>query len=196
MTDDVPRETTTSDWGLNSRGKPYKRDPASYASRRRNSTGGTAPKRRATPNRVNSEAVTQQRAQSVFDVLTVPVAGLAVAGQAANSKPLIADAIILGRAAPQIATAVAQVADQDDRVAAIVDKLVQTSPYAALFTAIIPVVVQVAANHSPKLVGVARMAGAQSVDDIIASATEPAPAPGPGPAPAEQPKVDPLSEHV
>lgn len=167
-TDDAP-------FGRKPDGTPYKRDPAQYATRtgrKRGEGAPAAPGKRSTPNKSNTAGKTQARAQAVFEALSIPVAGLAMAGQAAGSKPLIADAIVVGKASPQIAMAIAQVADQDDRVARLVDSLVQTGPYAALFTALLPVVVQLGANHSAKFAQAGAMLGAKSVDDIVAEATE------------------------
>lgn len=184
MTDDAP-------FGYKPDGTPYKRDPkaakASWEARR-----AKAPGRNQKANTPSSAARTQQRAQAVFDMLTIPVAGLAGTGQALKSKPLIADAVVLGHSAPQIAKAVAEVADQDDRIARVVDGLVQTGPYAALFTAILPVAVQIAANHSPRFAQIGAMLGARPVDDILSAASAPPPSPTPDPPPpAEEPKADP-----
>jgi len=131
----------------------------------------TPPGKNSRPNKATSAVSTEQRAQAVFDALSIPVAGIAMAAQASGSQPLLADAIVIGKAAPALSIAIAQVADQDDRVARIVDSLVQTGPYAVLFTALMPVVLQIAANHSPRIAEATGMMGTKSPADIVAGAT-------------------------
>jgi hypothetical protein len=170
--DAVSRETDDeAPFGYKPNGQPYKRDPASYASRTRKGDGAQGPTRRKTPNRpASGPTQTKARAKAVFDALTIPVSGLAMAGKALGNKALVADAITLGHAVPAIATTVAEVADQDERIAAIVDKLVQTGPYAALVTALVPVALQIAANHNAAIARAGRPLGVRTVDEIIESA--------------------------
>jgi hypothetical protein len=169
-------------YGLKADGTPYKRDPSAYArgadhprsgANRAKGTGPKAPgrKRAAARGTTSRGPTTQDRARRVFEFIGIPVTALGLAGQGLGSKPLVADAIVLGRAAPALAESIAEVAEQDDRIARIVDSLVQTGPYAALFGALVPTIVQIAANHSPKVAGIASAVGAQSVDDILDSAT-------------------------
>lgn len=168
---DVPQPSPEAPWGYKADGTPYKRNPESYrGGRKRRADGTPPPKRNARPNQPNSAAQTQARGQGIFELLSIPVAGLAMAGQATNSKPLVADAIVLGKGAAPIATAVAQLAEQDARVAQLVDSLIQTGPYAALFTALMPVAVQIGANHSERFAEIATSLGAQSADDVIRAA--------------------------
>jgi hypothetical protein len=164
-------------WGLNARGVPYKRDPATYASRtkRGRATSGTGPKaptRKATANRpATGPAVTQARAKAIFDLLSIPISGLALVGQTTGNLPLLADACVLSTAAPQLAEATAAVAAEHQGVAKVVDRLVQTGPWAALLTACLPVAVQLASNHAPTIKdSVGKMFNASSVEEIISAA--------------------------
>jgi hypothetical protein len=166
--------TADAPYGFKADGTPYKRDPAaaraSWATR--NASGGSpkAPTARRKAAAGKPAPTTEQRAQRTFEFLTIPISGLGIAAQVSGSAPLLADAIVLAHAAPDIAHAVAEVAEQDDRVARGVDQLVQTGPYAALFTALVPVALQLAANHSQRIASVTQMMGTRPVEDIIAGA--------------------------
>jgi len=155
-----PEKKPDAPWGYKKDGTPYKRDPKRYATRSANQA-----------KKVPGDEV-PNRAQKVYELLTIPIGVTAVTAQATASKALLADAIVAGKSAPAIATAVADVARDNERFAEIVDRITSTGPYAALFGAVAPLALQIAANHSARIGAVARNMGmASSVDDILASAT-------------------------
>lgn len=152
-------------WGYKPDGTPYKRDPRGYTGRKRVPAAGKA-KATAAAEQTNA------RAKAVFETLTIPVAGLSILGQSTGNASFVADGIVLADASPGIAMAVAQIADQDARIAGLVDRLVATGPYAALFTAMLPVAMQIAANHSDALAAGLAGLGAKSRDDVLRAAAD------------------------
>lgn len=154
-------------------GTPYKRNPENYrrGENHPRSSGDDAKspgRRKRSPVAPAVKFSTQERTRRVFEFLTIPVGAVAVAAQVTQNAPLMADAVVLGHAAPGLAEAVAKVAEQEDKFAQIVDNLISTGPYAALFGAVVPLVVQIAANHSARVANVAvGMGMAKSVDAIL-----------------------------
>lgn len=141
--------------GLKKDGTPYLRDPSRYKKRAEQARGDAAP----------------NRAQRVYELLSIPVGVTAATAQATRSRALLADAVVVGNAAPKLATAVAQVADENERFAEVVDRLTSAGPYAALIGTLVPLAAQIAANHNERLGEALRGAGvAASVDDILKSA--------------------------
>lgn len=65
-----------------------------------------------------------------------------------------ADAAAIGLHFPNVAHEIAKLADTDERIAKIVDPLLQVGPYAGLLTAILPLVMQFAVNHGRGQAGI------------------------------------------
>lgn len=65
-----------------------------------------------------------------------------------------ADAGAIGLHFPGIAHEVAKLADTDERIAKIVDPLLQVGPYAGLIAAVMPLVMQLAVNHGRGQAGI------------------------------------------
>ena len=61
--------------------------------------------------------------------------------------PLRADAAAVVLHTPAIATEAANVADEDERAAALLDRIASVGPYGALITAVAGLAVQLAVNH-------------------------------------------------
>jgi hypothetical protein len=83
---------------------------------------------------------------AVVGLLQIPTTLLAMAGAAGNPV-LAADAAVLDAGTPALAEAVHQVASAEPRVAQLLDKLTTAGPYAAIFAATTPIVMQLLANH-------------------------------------------------
>lgn len=142
-------------YGFKADGTPYKRDPNAYKNR--------VPR----GSKTSASNKTQERAQRLYEFVNVPVTIIGIAGQTIQSKPLVADAVVLRNASAPLASAVADLADQDERIAQIVDSLAATGPYAALFGVLLPVTVQIASNHSDRFAKIGKFLGAQTVDQIL-----------------------------
>ena len=71
-----------------------RRPKKSPGRQRTGSSTPKAPSRKSPPKVVESKNALRRKALS--DFLTIPTAGLAMAGEVTKSKPLLADAIVLG----------------------------------------------------------------------------------------------------
>jgi len=80
------------------------------------------------------------RAEALNGFMQAGAFGLIVAGQPA-------DAGALGKYGPGIADEAAKLAEQNDGVARVIDYVTEVGPYAGLFTAAMPLVLQLLANH-------------------------------------------------
>lgn len=101
----------------------------------------------------------------VMGLLQIPTVALAMLGRV---NPVYAlDAATLQLHAAPIAQAVHDTATADDRVAAILDKVLAAGPYGALLGALIPVALQIAANHGA--IPVEPSMGILSGDQLVAA---------------------------
>jgi hypothetical protein len=155
----APAGPVDAPWGLTARGTPYKRNP---------NRGPASPRKRSSPNKKSGPTMGERRAAAA-QLIGIPAAALGIAGQLTGSVPLVADAIVLSGSADSIGAAVAEVAEQQPALARVVDRIVQAGPYAALFAALTPVALQLAAHHVPPL---ARIFGVQTADAVVRSAAE------------------------
>ncbi len=95
--------------------------------------------------------------------------GLGLAGQQLESAPMVADAILIYGAAAPVSTALVELADDNAVIDRVVTAMVASGPYAALTTALAPLVMQMAANHG--LLKPNPMFGILSPEDVIAAAS-------------------------
>jgi hypothetical protein len=143
---------------------PYKKKTDAAASK------PPAPGKKRTRNKASTTAEqTTARAEGLRELIKIPAVGLIAAGQATKSTPLTADGIVLLDYSGALSDAVADLAAQEDRVAALVDALVQSTPYTALIGAVIPVALQLAANHVPAMVPIAGAFGGGTAESVVAS---------------------------
>lgn len=112
----------------------------------RKTTGAAAPKptRKAGPRAKTSAALPDYR-DGVAGLLQIPAFILASAGRL--NPVLEYDGIAVAVATPSIAEAVNALAQEEPRVAAVLDKILQVGPYGALLGALVPLVAQIAVNH-------------------------------------------------
>lgn len=95
------------------------------------------------------------------------VAGIEGLGQLAAGALLFVsppDAAAVGFHTPPIAQALNDLAQQDPRVAAILDKLLQVGPYGALLASVMPLVLQILCNHGKVPVG---LLGTMDPDQLV-----------------------------
>jgi hypothetical protein len=81
------------------------------------------------------------------------------------------DAVAVQDHAPRLADAVQVTADNDPRFAAAMDRILSAGPYAALFAAAMPLVVQIMHNHDLVPAEVIKGMGGRSKEEIIESLT-------------------------
>lgn len=108
------------------------------------------------------------RVTAVKGLVQLTSTGLVIASnRVKNPVPYQADAVVLSSNADPLADAIADAADQDARIAALIDKVASAGPYAALVTVTIGIGLQVARNHG------APIPGTHAPEDIVKAATEP-----------------------
>jgi hypothetical protein len=96
------------------------------------------------------------RVQAVQGLIQLAAAGcLMASGRAKNPVPLKADAITLAGNSEGLATAVADAAEQDEKLARLVDKIAVAGPYGALIVVAFGVGSQLARNHGIQMPGTA-----------------------------------------
>lgn len=138
----VETETRPDDapWGYKADGTPYKVDPARYArrdaGRRKGKTRAGAAKPKVSPY-----------AETVTDLLVLVSGGFAIASKASGNVAFLADAVTVEESAPGIGDAFGKLADQNENVARMLDKLAEVGPYGLVLAAVSPMLVQCMANH-------------------------------------------------
>lgn len=97
----------------------------------------TAPKR--TPSARQSKTA-QARTEAVGGVFQMLGFGCMLAGN-------LADAGAVSKHSDNITTEIVKLADSDEKIANVIDKLANVGPYGALITALIPLATQLLVNH-------------------------------------------------
>jgi hypothetical protein len=109
--------------------------------------------------------------EGIAGLLQLPAAALGIAGSQ-GKKPkyeLLADAAVITYYTPGIATAVNDLAQDRPEVAAVLDKILKVGPYGALLAAVMPMTLQILANH--KILPAGHM-GTQTVEQVLGIPTE------------------------
>lgn len=101
--------------------------------------------------------------KGVTELLSMPAAILGVVGSQTNNIPLVADAAVINAYAPKIGEAVNDLAQERPEVAAVLDKVLKAGPYAALMGAVVPMAIQILANHKVIPAGIAGTMTAEQV---------------------------------
>jgi hypothetical protein len=107
----------------------------------------------STPRKSKRKTGTDYRA-GIEGLLQLPAAGLMLAGMQSGKLELVADAATITNAAPGIAEALSDLANDQPQVAAVLDKVLKAGPYGALIAAVVPMAMQLMANHKVVPVGV------------------------------------------
>jgi hypothetical protein len=85
--------------------------------------------------------------EGVTQLISMPAAILGVVGSQTNNIPLVADAAVINHYAPKVAEAVNDLAQERPEVAAVLERVLKAGPYAALMGAVVPMAIQILANH-------------------------------------------------
>lgn len=107
--------------------------------------------------------------EGVTQLLTMPAAILGIVGSQTNNIPMVADAKVVSDYAPHIATAVNDLAQERPEVAAVLDRVLKAGPYAALMGAVVPMAMQILANHNILKPG---MGGTMTAEQVLGIPTE------------------------
>lgn len=138
-------------YGLTQEGRPRRssagRPPGAATRRPKAAARGSSapPKRPRAPQRPRPKAAGPDYARGVQEMLQGPMVALTLAGM--KRPELLADAAALEIHVPPIAEALGQLAHEKPEVAAMLDRLMAAGPYTALLTALIPLTLQICANH-------------------------------------------------
>jgi hypothetical protein len=124
-------------------------------------TNSSAPRKKKTYGTDYTEGVTQ--------LISMPAAILGVVGSQTNNIPLVADAAVINHYAPKVAEAVNDLAQERPEVAAVLDRVLKAGPYAALMGAVVPMAIQILANHKILPPG---MGGTMTAEQVIGIPTE------------------------
>lgn len=141
-------------------------------------TDGTSPaaprpvKSRNTPRASRATASPDYRA-GIAGLVQVPTAMLAVAGR--FNPTLAYDAAAVVAVTPQFAEAVQAIAQEDPRIAALLDKVLTFGPYGALVGVVVTLGAQLAVNHGKIPVAAGVAFGAVDPDTLLGSVGTPAP---------------------
>lgn len=109
-------------------------------------------------------------AEAIRGLLQMPATGLVIIGQRANSLPLVADGATILVHGPGWAQALADIAENDPRIMAILEKLVAFGPYGAFVTMSVIIGAQFARNHEAAPAPILEGFGAVSPEQIISAA--------------------------
>lgn len=153
-TDNDPGEPTVeAPYGVNPKtGKPYKVSAERRAQMSRDMVRGRQAARekagrvsKGTTRRATSKTTPTDYRAGVVGLLQIPAFVLGILGRRNEAFGLDAATVTLHSG--NIAEAVNETAQQDERIAAALDKMLEVGPYGALFAAMMPVALQIAANH-------------------------------------------------
>lgn len=97
-----------------------------------------------------ADAATQRRVDGVKGIMQLG-AGVCMMVSTRGGDAFKADAVVLAQNAEPMAQACAQVAAENAQFAAILDKVTEAGPYAALLTVTVPMAMQIARNHGVNL---------------------------------------------
>lgn len=151
---------------------------------RRTGTPNTRPRKAAAPRAPQPAAPAKGRRKApaepdyrggVMALVQVAATPLIVAG--AKSETALADAAALTLHGPPIADALHTLALERPEVAAVLERLMQVGPYGVLIAAVVPLAVQLAANHGLIPEAAAAGMGAHPRGDLVAYMKQPADAP-------------------
>lgn len=154
-------------WGRTSSGKP-RRKPGPKPG-----TKPAAPKPRAASSAPRKPKAPDYRT-GVLGIIQLVAAPLVIAGR--TNPVAMADAAALTVHAEALADGCQAVAESDARVAALLDRVLQVGPYAALIAPVVALGTQLAVNHGLVPTDLGQALGAAPPDVLIAHVTgQPAP---------------------
>lgn len=102
----------------------------------------------------------------IIGLAQLVAAPLLIAGQMGN-RAALADAGAITMHAPAIADGMQTTAEQDERFAAVLERVLAAGPWAALIAPVVGLAVQLGANHGLIPPAMAQMAGALPPDSLI-----------------------------
>jgi hypothetical protein len=137
--------------------------------RRGKTVGPKAPSRRTQARSAGAEKGREiDRVAGLIGVVQLPATLLVLAGKQSDNKALIADGVVLSHHAPELSKALVDLADENDVVDRAINAVLAAGPYAQIAGILVPLSLQLAANHGAAPVLPAM--GTISVDDVLRAA--------------------------
>lgn len=106
----------------------------------------------------------------ILGLLQIPAMGLTMLGRQSKNPALQADGYALAMHAPGIAEALNETALAQPKVAKALDSIMKAGPYGAILAAMVPLVMQLAANHG--VMNPAPQMGIHNPADLVAASDE------------------------
>jgi hypothetical protein len=135
--------------------------------------GRSAPRGRprGSKNKPKEQPEEQQLEQAIRGILQLPAAGFIIAGQRVQSTPLVADGATILVHGPGVAKAIVEIAENDPRVMALLEKVLAFGPYGLLIAALMPAIAQGIRNHNEPAAPILEGFGAVTPEQIISAAS-------------------------
>jgi len=149
--------------------EPRTRSTRRPAQGRRQTGPRTAPRRRSPKAPPPSPEVSP--ADAIRGLMQMPAAALIIAGQRTESVALVADGATVLVHGPALAQAIEEIAKNDPRVMAMLEKLLAFGPYGLLVTVLFTMSAQIMRNHEQGPEGILEGFGAVPPDQIISAAS-------------------------
>jgi hypothetical protein len=132
-----------------------------------------APRKPSTRRRAKapSPAPEVSPADAIRGLMQMPAAALIITGQRTESVALVADGATVLIHGPAVAQAIEEIARNDPRVMALLEKLLAFGPYGVLIAALMPMVAQFVRNHEAGPAPILEGFGAVPPDQIISAAS-------------------------
>lgn len=105
------------------------------------------PAKKPTASQVKAGKKTLERKEAIEGIFGLGIAGLTLAKQ-------YADAEAISQHGEKIATELAVLADQNEAVGQLIDRLTEVGPYAGIIAAVSPLILQILVNHDKAKPGV------------------------------------------
>lgn len=159
-------------WGRKADGTPKAKPgrpsgtPDGHPRTRRRTRIAPAPQRRAAPRAKSSSKAGPDYRPGIKGLLQLVAAPLMLAGLKNPACALDAAAVTLH--ADPLADALQETAEQQPQFAAVLDKVLSVGPYGALLAAVLPLAVQITANHQLLPPEVAGAMGALPPEELMA----------------------------
>jgi hypothetical protein len=103
-------------------------------------------------------------------LLQMPAMGLSMIGRQTKNPALQADGMAIAMHAATLAEAVNATAQAQPEVARALDRVMKAGPYGALIAAVVPLALQLAANH--KMIPAAASMGVHAPEDLVRASDE------------------------
>lgn len=102
--------------------------------------------------------------EGISGLLNLPAAVLGIVGSQGEKYEYLADAAVISHHTPTIAAALNDLAQDRPEIAAALDRVLKVGPYGVLFASVMPMALQIMANHRVIPAG---MMGTQSPEQVL-----------------------------